>query len=346
MHMKYFERIDGMRALAVGAVMMSHYVPHKYQLGIPWGGFGVHLFFVISGFLITRILRSAMGQPMSKSLLIFYTRRFLRIFPLYYFCLLWISALGWGLDFGIKSLWHWGYASNWLFWWEGHWSGSVSHFWSLAVEEQFYLLWPIFFLSVGNKSRGYWVALLLTIGGFFFRVYAQYSVIGEARLWDFTTPACLESLGFGALLAHVWRKWSIARIGAVFALSTLVLLGVILLMNQGGLSSEWRFQAFLIWAVAALWYLCRANWTALDWFFLNTIVRYLGMISYGLYVWHNFMGYPWHAVSLFMGFPEWLEYGLGGMIGKTVLTIVFSTLTWYGFEKPLLRLKGRLNYAS
>ena len=48
--MKYFERLDGLRALAVGAVMMSHYVPHEYQWDIPWGGFGVNLFFIISGF--------------------------------------------------------------------------------------------------------------------------------------------------------------------------------------------------------------------------------------------------------------------------------------------------------
>lgn len=344
--MKYFERVDGLRALAVGAVMMSHYVPYKYQLGIPWGGFGVNLFFIISGFLITRILMKSMGQPLSGSLFTFYARRVLRIFPLYYFCLLWISIFGWGLDFSFKALWHWAYASNWLFWWEGHWAGTVSHFWSLAVEEQFYLVWPLLFLSVRHDKKGRWMSVVLLLSGLMYRICAQNSFVGESALWGFTTPACLESLGMGALLAHYWRSCSTRTLSRAFAASSLLLLVSIVMVHEGHLISEWRFQAFLLWATLTIWFLCRARTTMMDGFFHHPFVRYLGMISYGLYVWHNFMGIPWHAMASVMEFPQWLEFRFGAILGKSILTVAFATVTWYGFERPILRLKNRFEYAS
>lgn len=343
--MKYFERLDGLRALAVGVVMMSHYAPDGFHLGIPWGGFGVHLFFIISGFLITRILRKAIGKPLSRSLLIFYVRRFLRIFPLYYFCLLWISVLGWGLDFGLEALWHWGYASNWLFWQQGSWAGSISHFWSLAVEEQFYLVWPLLILSVRDEKQGLCVATLLMLSGLIFRLAAPYWLIGETALWQITTLACLESLGLGALLAFCWREMEVSTLGWLNAFSSVLLVFSIVLVYKCQLPEEWRFQAFLVWATVTVWYLSRARNTAMDWFFLNPSVRFLGMISYGLYVWHPFMGILWHAVAGSLRFPEWLEWHWGAIIGKSALTVVFATMTWYGFEKPLLRLKSNFRYA-
>ena len=344
--MKYFERLDGLRALAVGAVMMSHYVPYEYQWDIPWGGFGVNLFFIISGFLITRILRKSMGEPMSRSLLTFYARRFLRIFPLYYFCLLWVSILGWGLDFSAKALWHWVYASNWLFWWEGQWAGPVSHFWSLAVEEQFYLVWPLVYLSMRRDEKGRWISVVLLLSGLMYRLWAQNPLVGESALWHITTPACLEALGMGALLAHSWHSCSTRTVSRVLVASSLLLLVSIVLVHDGHLTSEWRFQAFLVWSTLMIWFLCRVRVTMMDGFFLHPAVRYLGMISYGLYVWHNFMGIPWHAMASFMEFPEWLEFRFGAILGKSLLTVAFATVTWYGFEKPLLRLKGRFEYAS
>lgn len=344
--MKYFDRLDGLRAFAVGAVMMSHYVPQEYHWNIPWGAFGVDLFFVISGFLITRILRRSMGQPLSRSLFKFYARRFLRIFPLYYFCLLWISIFGWGLDFTLKSIWHWAYASNWLFWWEGHWAGPVAHFWSLAVEEQFYLVWPLAFLTVTQDKNGRWVSVVLLLTGLLYRLYAPNSFIGESALWEITTPACLESLGIGALLTHYWRRGSMRAISNSFAASCLLLMATIVMVHEGCLTAEWRFQAFLIWAVLTIWFLCRAKTTVMDGFLFHPFVRYLGMISYGLYVWHNFMQYPWHDMASFLGFPAWLEFGLGAILGKSILTVVFATGTWYGFEKPLLKLKSRFEYSS
>lgn len=342
--MRYFNRIDGLRAIAVGAVMLSHYVPFQYQLGIPWGGFGVNLFFVISGFLITRILRTARQQPLAKGLLIFYWRRFLRIFPLYYFCLLWISVLGWGgMDFSANSLWHWAYASNWKFWLDGQWGGVISHFWSLAVEEQFYLIWPLLFLSTGNERTGFRFAISLVVIGLSYRVFAFSTSLGDTRMWDLLTPACLEPLGLGAILAHQWKSRSPKFLGRSFSVVSFTLLLSIGLTHIEILSPEWRYHMFVVWCVLLIWFVCRANWTILDWFILHPVIRYIGMISYGLYVWHNFMGVPWYGIADYLSFPDGITYGIPGILGKSMLTVLFATATWYGFEKPLLRYKSWFN---
>ena len=341
--MKYFERIDGLRALAVAAVMWSHYVPKEYHFGIPWGAFGVNLFFVISGFLITGILHRAEAIPFSKTLNAFYLRRFLRIFPLYYFCLVFVTTLGWA-EFSSGALWHWLYASNWLFWFEGSWGGSVSHFWSLAVEEQFYLFWPILFLFVGRRVGGVWVSISLVLLGILFRAVALSTPLGDSFHWDILTPACFESLGMGAVLSGIWQSMSFKRIGCALAFTSCALCFQICPLQSSSSGSESIYQIFTLWSFMILWFLCRAKHTWADVFFLNSVVRYLGMISYGLYIWHNFMGYPWGAMAEFFDFPDSIQFGLGGVIGKSLLTVVFSSATWYGFEKPLLKLKERFTY--
>lgn len=342
--MKYFERLDGLRAFAVGAVMVSHWVPSQYLFGIPLGKFGVQLFFVMSGFLITRILRKARSETLAKGLLIFYWRRFIRIFPLYYFCLLWISILGWGMGFEADSLWHWTYLSNWKFWLDGNWGGPVSHFWSLAVEEQFYLLWPLIFLKSGRDEIGLRMAISLVLIGVVYRLWALNSSISEAFLWDFLTPACLESLGFGAILAHTWEWKSTRFLGKSFLSLSALLLLIVFLTRLNVLSAEWRHHTFVLWCVVLIWLACRANRLLLDGVLLHPMIRYLGMISYGLYIWHNFMGFPWHWLAKAGGFPERLEFGFGAVVGKSLLTVLFATMTWYGFERPLLRLKNRFHY--
>src|SRR5882757_1220817 len=134
---KYLCQLDGLRALSVAAVAWSHWraswLPKTY---IPWGELGVATFFVISGFLITGILldhRTDGSRPLV--LRQFYARRFLRIFPLFYAAL--IVALLLRAD-GMSETWHWhaSYLSNIYFYLLG-WHGQMSHFWSLAVEEQF-----------------------------------------------------------------------------------------------------------------------------------------------------------------------------------------------------------------
>ena len=147
-------QLDGVRALAVFAVIASHWTTyHPFWFN---GTVGVQLFFVISGFLITGILldareRAARERVTRRSVLWrFYARRFLRIFPLFYGTLLVTYVAGFQ---AVRSTiaWHVAYLSNALFASRGAWLGEVSHFWSLAVEEQFYLVWPVVLLACRRR---------------------------------------------------------------------------------------------------------------------------------------------------------------------------------------------------
>src|SRR5947208_4381885 len=142
--LKYMKQLDGLRAMAVLAVLWTHYLPEEYWLfGIYWGGFGVRLFFVLSGFLITGILLKSQqyviqGKQCSLfAIRQFYIRRFLRIFPLYYVILA-LTVLMAIPQVKEAIVWHVSSLSDVYFALQGRYYGSVVHLWSLAVEEQFY----------------------------------------------------------------------------------------------------------------------------------------------------------------------------------------------------------------
>src|SRR5436309_1918792 len=142
----YVPQLDGVRALAVSLVVAEHYTHHELPLAT--GRTGVILFFILSGFLITGILLDARewaraaGVPRPPVLRRFYGRRFLRIFPLYYASLAVLYAAG-VPDVKGYAGWHLAYLSNVLFCRLGAWPAATAHLWSLAVEEQFYLAWPL-----------------------------------------------------------------------------------------------------------------------------------------------------------------------------------------------------------
>ena len=145
----YRPQLDGLRAVAVLAVAWSHW-ERPYQFGIPFGA-GVHLFYVLSGFLITGILLEVRQQHQrGAALRTFYIRRALRIFPAFYLTL----AFAWWAE--VPPLretlaWHATYLSNAQIVLTETWPGAISHFWSLAVEEQFYLLWPWLIVFVPER---------------------------------------------------------------------------------------------------------------------------------------------------------------------------------------------------
>jgi peptidoglycan/LPS O-acetylase OafA/YrhL len=150
-------QLDALRAFAVLSVLAVHFVSHppRWLEVVPWAACGVQLFFVLSGFLITGILldsRNEVEAGASRFWMLrqFYTRRFLRIFPLYYAVVLvgWLiklpgftETLGWNLS----------YLTNFYILQKGAWIEVASHLWTLSVEEQFYLVWPWVVLFLPNK---------------------------------------------------------------------------------------------------------------------------------------------------------------------------------------------------
>ncbi len=203
----YMRQLDGLRAFAVLGVLWTHYVPQElWLLGMNLGEFGVRLFFVLSGFLITSLLMDARGrilreeQTLFAALRQFYLRRFLRIFPLFY------ATLGVAFVLAIPPVretlaWHTLYLSNIYMAESGTWPRAVAHLWSLAIEEQFYLAWPWVVFVMPLRFLPPAILSLLVIGPMFrsIGVLAGWNDVANRVL----TPAAIDTLGYGCLLAYI-----------------------------------------------------------------------------------------------------------------------------------------------
>lgn len=196
-------QLNGLRCLAVVAVMVQHWGGNKISFsGFPIGSFGVGLFFTLSGYLITGILLNLKAKATSslkQCLRIFWIRRVIRIFPIFYVALLL------GYLFKIEGLsnywpWHLSYLSNILVF-KGLNTGYATHFWTLAIEEQFYLIWPLLILILPDRTifKVSMLLILLSIlwqSGFILPTYkTKWALI----------PGQLDSLSFGSLLAYLER---------------------------------------------------------------------------------------------------------------------------------------------
>ena len=310
---------------------------------------GVETFFVISGFLITGILLDNRSEE-QKSLVLknFYCRRFLRIFPLFYLVLGMAVLLD---SDGLRQSWGWhfGYLSNLYFYLHG-WTGQLGHFWSLAVEEQFYLVWPLLILSVSMRSLPF--VLITCI--FSAPVYAVYMTVSHPgangpNSAAILMPSCLGALGLGAFLAYAIRR-RLAMPWITRGLFGAGLTGTVLWYALG--SAEWLAplnrlaEDFLLgWLVFGVAQGLRgpAGWL-LSW----SPVVYLGKISYGLYIIHNF------ARPLLEGALKGLRCpdGVAKLCNEkaaaiflfTAITVGLASFSWYFWEKPLNDLKRHFPY--
>lgn len=212
-------QLDSLRWFAVFAVLLHH---SGVKLGVPGplakfdaGHLGVNLFFVLSGYLITGILlgdKDALTRGASFGALLkrFYLRRFLRIMPVYYAALLALLALDFERS---RELWPWlvSYTINLRIAYQGEWPGHLSHFWSLAVEQQFYLLWPWLLLTV--RSR--WLVPAMCVAaavGPLSRLLIVLFMSSDLRDGGYTSVAfpgtAFDSLAAGGLLAWAFRARS------------------------------------------------------------------------------------------------------------------------------------------
>jgi peptidoglycan/LPS O-acetylase OafA/YrhL len=354
---QHMPQLDGLRTLAVAAVIWSHWVP-AYQFGFEWGVMGVNLFFVLSGFLITGILldsRAGAERPGARWFAIrqFYTRRVLRIFPLFYMTLALLVLLN------IRPVrqtlvWHVCYLSNVYFFRQGVWVGQISHFWSLAVEEQFYLVWPylIIFLPVRLLRP---VVLGLIAAAPVFRVVMGVVDPGN-RLAFVLTIGCLDALGIGALLAYLgrsggdsqWRAFGVARWLLWIGLLASAAVEVLSRLNLAPSALLALRQTFLDMIFG--WVILNGARGFQGWFgrFLQWApMAYLGKISYGLYVFHNLAVYGLVFAVKNLHVPEIiLTVSWVRCLGLLVLTISAAAVSWHFFEKPLNDLKRYFPYRT
>jgi peptidoglycan/LPS O-acetylase OafA/YrhL len=342
-----------LRAFAVMLVIISHWFSENHFLNrySANGSLGVTLFFVLSGFLITGILLNnkkglEKGGSLSRTFSVFYVRRALRIFPVYYLLLFVLLA------FNVASVresfaWHLFYASNFYFWRQGYFAGHLSHLWSLAVEEQFYLLWPAVILGIPRKYLQR-VFLFGMIGAVAFRFFITTP---QNELGHILMPGSLDSFCIGGLLAYGrqgasdWYKWYKQKRSTfiVFAFVILVLVHTALFRGVGLRAG---IALYFLLISAAFGIVIDRVADSVESKLLRPVlenrgVLYVGKISYGVYLFHNFIPYFYgiNPPALLRPYSPYIVQLL-----RLVLLLSIASASWFLFEKPFLRLKARFDY--
>lgn len=353
-------QLDGLRAIAVTFVLCHHWTEWGTRINL--GGIGVQVFFALSGFLITRILldqrvKIESGRGIRKlELGRFYLSRALRILPIYYLILLLIFITGRFEDRGAIP-WHALYGSNILFFERGEFSGGLAHFWTLAVEQQVYLFWPLIVLFAPNK----WILRTILLGILFAPISRGILyAIGYTNFAQYNTLLCsnLDSLGMGALLA--WAHVVAAERARQGVYSGLLLALPISLVAftvalGWGIVSGWGtsivqilfFQTSL--AVLSGWLVLRAQsgFAGAPGNLLSSrLLAYVGMISYGVYLFHVFVPVIRAIVLRAIHAPEGFNQGALGFLLALILTFAVASFSWFFIEQPINSLRKMPNIAN
>ncbi|MCC7278848.1 MAG: acyltransferase [Chromatiaceae bacterium] len=353
---RLYPQFDGLRAIAVGFVLYHHWIwtgavsPkynewYHYIFKVPLGGLGVSIFFVLSGFLITEILSkgSLLNKNEKKKFIVtFYIRRALRIFPIYFIT---ISVMAFIFSVEIvrqEFFWFALYLTNILIFIKQDFVGAATHLWTLAIEEQFYLVTP---LIVVYFARDYWkLALGLIIVSAFVQAVCTFW-LGEIRFIGLLPILSMQALAIGGLLSLQDDISRIIERGSyLLALTMLVVfplqaIGVVHPLL--GIISSYGIIALSVLLVAG----AKRGFKGLGGAILNYyLLSYLGVISYGIYLYHNFIGIILEYFTTKAGW-ELDEMGVAGnLILKLFFTILLANLSWIFIERPINNFKRYFPY--
>ncbi|RUZ73377.1 acyltransferase [Mesorhizobium sp. M7A.F.Ca.US.006.01.1.1] len=345
-------QLDALRAIAVTMVLYSHFFAAGGSSF--WGHIGVRLFFVLSGFLITRLLleaRSAAEFETGPALRSFYIRRALRIFPPYFAVLGFVWLVD--LDQSRGSLvWHALYLSNFWYALRNDWNPWVlCHFWSLSIEEQFYLAWPLVVLLVPRR-RFEQICIGVIALSLAYRFYWPITAT-PALARDLLPPASMDALATGALLA-CWRSRG-AALPHWMQFSWPAFAAAFLVIEWFGPPPADPMLEWAHWLVRQVLPLVplMAIVAACSRGLGGTIGKLLdlppllglGRISYGVYLYHPIL------LSLAVKAQPWIplnvsEQGPGRFLIAGAATIVAASISWVVFERPLNSLKRHFPYVA
>ena len=357
----YMPQLDSLRTPALIVVLVTHYKVFEGAGALDrWsffiGASGLDFFFVMSGFLISTILLGGKNlvesgnQSVGFTLRRFYVRRFLRIFPAYYGTLLVLALLEDPsvLDFGA---WHLTYTTNVYLVLSKHILYPTLHFWSLAVEEQFYIFWPALIFFTPRR----WLPAAIF-------VMSMIAVVSRAVLWAqdqnlmvirFATTSILDYFSLGALLA-LYRSDPERYAVPLRRLRQIAFrVGVPVALLLYALSPWYERNAYTAFcglpnALFFVWLVDRTTtkeWTGVFGYILDLRwFNYIGRISYGAYLVHLPVEWQLLRMSWTYDWPivredVWLRFVL-----CTVITLAIAALSWEFYEGPINRQKARFAY--
>jgi len=370
---RHIPALDGIRALAVLGVMFSHLFPgtargaatDTLQALFRFGATGVDLFFILSGFLITGILYDSLHDPAYFRK--FYARRALRIFPLYYgvLAIFLLQKLFFSYDFHHQLLSLALYLQNTpllaapIYAYAGPAKLPLSHFWSLSIEEQFYLVWPLLVFLIRDRKRLLWVcfaaialcpalrAFLVLHGVPYFAIHTNTAYRCDSLLAGAALALLLRGPAHDKVLKHA-GKLLLASIVPV-----VLVCFVPLLLSQAAYAARMQnteriFSYSLLLLLYTSLLAVSFSMPTLKTIFSHPVPRWIGKYSYGIYVYH---------VILFAYLQEplrgWIERhitankGVGVVLcGLTVLIVSLTTayLSYQLYERRFLHLKRYFDY--
>jgi peptidoglycan/LPS O-acetylase OafA/YrhL len=372
----YIPALDGLRGIAILLVLAYHFMGYNTKRG--WvlqsffafnrsGWIGVDLFFVLSGFLITRILLDVLGSR--HYFRDFYVRRTLRIFPLYYLTLLviftaahFVPALQSDATEAVahQQAWLWLYGTNIFDAWHNHltFAGGwieLNHLWSLAVEEQFYLFWaPVIFLCGIRKLP--LMCLMMIVGALVLRIALWLG--GQSDLMAYMlTPCRMDTLALGALLAtlHRIRPLSDLTRPAVLIAS----IGTALLIGWGIKRNGLNHSDPVIWTVGftVIALVCvsvlhlvvvAGDGSRVSKLLRTPVLASIGKYSYAIYLFHWSLAPGMFAHLLpeawMFSHMRYVPALLLRFVLVTAMTYALAVVSWNLFEKHFLKLKRFFDY--
>jgi peptidoglycan/LPS O-acetylase OafA/YrhL len=339
----YLPTLDGWRAVAISLVLFCHLQLPGHALSnlAPYGARGVDLFFAISGLLITcRLFEDAKGSG-SLRLGSFYIRRAFRILPAAFAYLIALCGIGFGLRLIPLNL---GQVIAAAFFYRNYYTLPVAqswytgHYWSLSVEEHFYLLWPGLLAIVGMR-RARWTAPALAC------LFALWRALDTHFGWIASfNPALgafsertdyrMDGLLWGCTAAFLWsdrriREWLRAHSRSIWAIAAVAAIVLTLIVKPPGLET---ILAFLLPLPLLVTVANPGSW--LGRLLESGAARWWGRLSYSVYIWQQLFLHPYGMSSL-LGFAQRLPWNL-------MLTVICASASYYLVERPLRRVGRRI----